>query len=65
MGLLEKLHALGVTIVVITHDRDIAARMGRRIEMLDGQIIHDNTEAARRAPTPAPDETAHDTDPRP
>jgi putative ABC transport system ATP-binding protein len=40
LALLEDLHHRGVTIVVITHDRDIAARMGRRIEMLDGQIGH-------------------------
>jgi putative ABC transport system ATP-binding protein len=42
LGLLEELHGLGVTIVVITHDRDIAARMDRRIEMLDGQIVFDS-----------------------
>jgi putative ABC transport system ATP-binding protein len=42
LGLFERLHELGVTVVVITHDRDIAARMGRRIEMLDGQIVFDS-----------------------
>ena len=40
----EDLHDLGVTIVVITHDRDIAARMDRRIDMRDGQIISDSRE---------------------
>jgi len=43
LALLDDLHRLGVTIVVITHDRDIAARMERRIEMLDGRIVHDST----------------------
>jgi ABC-type lipoprotein export system ATPase subunit len=33
---------MGVTIVVITHDRDIANHMGRRIEMLDGEIVYDS-----------------------
>jgi putative ABC transport system ATP-binding protein len=41
LGLLEDLHRFGVTIVVITHDRDIAKHMNRRIEMLDGRIVAD------------------------
>ena len=44
LRLLEELHELGVTIVVITHDRGIAARMGRRMEMLDGRIIFDSAQ---------------------
>jgi putative ABC transport system ATP-binding protein len=39
--LLEGLNAAGATIVVITHDRDLAARLPRRVEMLDGRIIGD------------------------
>jgi putative ABC transport system ATP-binding protein len=41
LGLLEALHSAGTTIVVITHDEHIAARMPRRVEMLDGRIISD------------------------
>jgi putative ABC transport system ATP-binding protein len=42
LGLFEELHRMGVTIVVITHDRAIAARLGRRIELLDGRIVLDS-----------------------
>jgi putative ABC transport system ATP-binding protein len=41
LALLEELHAAGATIVVITHDEQIAARMPRRVEMLDGRVVCD------------------------
>jgi putative ABC transport system ATP-binding protein len=42
MGLLLDLHEEGHTIVVITHDRDLAGRMPRQVEMRDGIIVHDS-----------------------
>jgi putative ABC transport system ATP-binding protein len=39
--LLRGLAARGTTVVVITHDRDIAADMPRRLEMRDGRVVHD------------------------
>jgi putative ABC transport system ATP-binding protein len=41
LDLLEGLHAEGATIAVITHDRDIAARLPRQITMRDGRIVGD------------------------
>jgi putative ABC transport system ATP-binding protein len=40
--LLEDLNTAGATIVVITHDARIAARMPRRVQMLDGNIVADS-----------------------
>jgi putative ABC transport system ATP-binding protein len=42
LALLEELHAQGTTIIVITHDHTVAARMRRRIEVLDGHIVADS-----------------------
>ncbi|MFC4588711.1 ABC transporter ATP-binding protein [Sphaerisporangium corydalis] len=42
MSLLRDLHESGTTVVVITHDRDIAATLPRQIEMLDGRVTHDS-----------------------
>jgi putative ABC transport system ATP-binding protein len=41
LELLAELHADGTTIVVITHDLEIAASIPRRIEIRDGRIIRD------------------------
>jgi putative ABC transport system ATP-binding protein len=53
LGLIDELHAEGATIVVITHDRSIAAHMPRQIEMLDGCIEADNFRATRLAEEPS------------
>jgi putative ABC transport system ATP-binding protein len=41
LALLDELHAEGATIVVITHEREIAAHLPRQITMLDGLIVGD------------------------
>ncbi len=54
LSLLDELHANGATIVVITHDWDIASRFPRLIELRDGHVVADEAAAEfaarRRAP---------------
>ncbi len=42
LALLKQLHQRGKTVIVITHDRDVASHADRLIEISDGQIIHDS-----------------------
>jgi putative ABC transport system ATP-binding protein len=42
IGLLRELAESGTTVVVITHDRDIAATLPRQVQMRDGRIVQDN-----------------------
>jgi len=48
VGMLEELNTHGATIVVITHDLDVAARFPRRVEILDGRIVSDTNTCAGR-----------------
>jgi putative ABC transport system ATP-binding protein len=43
LALLEDLSQQGTTVIVITHDQAVAARMRRRVEMLDGRITADRS----------------------
>jgi len=45
LAALESLNAGGITLVVVTHDDEVAARSHRQIRMRDGRVVHD-------APTP-------------
>ncbi|MGI5212872.1 ABC transporter ATP-binding protein [Plantactinospora sp. CA-290183] len=42
LALLRELHAAGTTIVVITHDLEIAAGLPRQVQMRDGRIVADH-----------------------
>jgi len=58
LDLLDELNAEGATIIVITHDHAIAARLPRQITVLDGRIVADTTTPASAIPpagqTPPP-----------
>ncbi|CAN5198281.1 ABC transporter ATP-binding protein [soil metagenome] len=49
MGLFARLHGEGQTIIMVTHEADIAAHAGRVVTLRDGSIERD----VRQEPTPA------------
>ncbi|MEV8409507.1 ATP-binding cassette domain-containing protein, partial [Streptomyces niveus] len=48
MELLHELHRAGTTVVVITHDRDIAASLPREVRLKDGRVEHDSAAGPHR-----------------
>jgi putative ABC transport system ATP-binding protein len=53
-GLFGRLVEAGRTVVVVTHDADLAARTRRTIRMVDGHIVPSAPAAARGGPAAAP-----------
>jgi putative ABC transport system ATP-binding protein len=49
MHIFQKLNENGITIVLVTHEPDIASYASRRIEMKDGAIIKDTPNCSRKA----------------
>ena len=49
MALFQKLNTEGITIVLVTHEADIATHAGRQVRFLDGLIVSD-------IPTPQPNQ---------
>jgi putative ABC transport system ATP-binding protein len=50
LGLLTELNADGTTVAVVTHDRDIASRLPRRVQLRDGRVVADTSQPATASP---------------
>lgn len=57
MALLNELADVGHTIILITHDRDVADQARRVIEIRDGEIVGDSGASTIKQALPAPDMT--------
>ncbi|MEK9765955.1 MAG: ATP-binding cassette domain-containing protein, partial [Thalassolituus sp.] len=53
IALLEELNAQGITLVVVTHDMALGQRAKRRLRMVDGAIVSDDTSVISNAEEPA------------
>jgi putative ABC transport system ATP-binding protein len=42
LDLLRQLNRRGATLIIVTHDQQVAAAMHRQIELKDGEIVSDN-----------------------
>jgi macrolide transport system ATP-binding/permease protein len=51
LRILDELHAEGRTVIIVTHDKSIAARADRIIEISDGVIVSDERKPGRREPS--------------
>lgn len=55
LALLAELNAAGHTIILVTHDREVATHAHRVIELKDGKVIADNGTPAGHRPPPSSD----------
>jgi macrolide transport system ATP-binding/permease protein len=58
LDLFEKLNREGLTLVIVTHDEDVARRAHRRVQMIDGHLSHldaETTTSEPRSPSAAPE----------
>jgi putative ABC transport system ATP-binding protein len=50
LALFDELHRTGNTVVVVTHEAEVAARAQRILRVLDGRIVADTTRTGSQAP---------------
>jgi putative ABC transport system ATP-binding protein len=51
LALLQELNNDGATIIVITHDNNLAARLHRQVNVLDGRIVSDSADVGQEPQT--------------
>ena len=44
LGMIDEVHAQGQTVILVTHDHEVAARAQRRVQVRDGKIEHDDAQ---------------------
>jgi putative ABC transport system ATP-binding protein len=49
MGLFADLHTAGLTLIVVTHDPDVAAHCHRLVRLHDGRIVEDRRQRSARS----------------
>ncbi|HEY0836165.1 MAG TPA: ATP-binding cassette domain-containing protein, partial [Azospirillum sp.] len=49
MALFQQLNRAGITIVLVTHEPDVARYAGRVLSFLDGRVVEDRVQAAQEA----------------
>jgi macrolide transport system ATP-binding/permease protein len=55
LDLFAELNRQGLTLVVVTHDEAVAGRAGRRVQIVDGQLMAVSGENDMLSPSPLPD----------
>jgi len=56
MNILKELHSQGHTIIIVTHDAEVAAHAGRIVEISDGRIVRDTGQLSEVNPSFAKNE---------
>ena len=59
MELLEEINRQGTTIIMVTHDPELAARAHRNIHIMDGQVTDLDEQPRLRSSTPMPEKNTH------